>query len=204
MIDDQYKLYESWEKRWGNSKEKEELSLIGKRMFKSKIKSLADIISDISVQTVIEVGCGLGHTLDFYCRNGFDCIGIDISENAIACCKNKNLPVVRKNLENVDEKYDLVSSDGMLEHFLDFQPYARHLMRISRDYVLLIQPNHGSFMGKTLVYLSELIKGDKNVFEYNFRINDFISVFSENEFYLVKNTPVFQDVFRILLFKKSR
>ncbi|SDT85531.1 class I SAM-dependent methyltransferase [Desulfobacula phenolica] len=204
MIDGYNKLYGDWEKRWKNSQEKEQLSLLGRRMFKSKIKSMAEIISDIPVQTVIEVGCGLGYTLDFYCRRGFDCIGIDIAENAVACCKNKGLPVIREDLENIDEKYDLVSSDGMLEHFMDFQPYARHLMRISRNYVLLIQPNHDSFVGKTLVYLSELIKGDKNVFEYNFRINDFITVFSRNGFDVVKNIPVFQDVFRILLFQKRR
>ena len=107
-----------------------------------------------------------------------------------------------RKMEDVKEQYDLVSSDGMLEHFLNFEPYAQHLMRISRRYVLLIQPNHDSFCGKTLAYLSELLRGDANVFEYNYRIRDFISVFSRYGFEIAKNSPIFFDVFRLLLFRK--
>lgn len=90
----------------------------------------------------------------------------------------------------------------MLEHFINFEPYARHMMRISRKYVLLIQPNHDSFWGKTLVYLSEILRRNDNIYEYNYRIMDFIGVFNRNGFSLEQNRPVFLDVFRLLLFKK--
>jgi len=103
----------------------------------------------------------------------------------------------------VSEQYDLVSSDGMLEHFLNFEPYARHLMRISRRYVLLIQPNHDSFRGKTAAYLAELLRRDENIFEYNYRIKDFISVFSQHGFKVIGNYPIFSDVFKLLLFEKE-
>jgi hypothetical protein len=75
-------------------------------------------------------------------------------------------------------------------------------MRISRRYVLLIQPNHDSFVGKTLAYLSEILKGGKNVYEYNYRIIDFISIFAADGFKIVKNEKIFLDVFRLLLFEK--
>ena len=68
--------------------------------------------------------------------------------------------------------------------------------------MLLIQPNHDSFRGKTLAYLAELIRGDENVFEYNYRIKDFIDVFHRNGFQIVNNYPVFFNVFRLLLFRK--
>jgi hypothetical protein len=86
---------------------------------------------------------------------------------------------------------------------LNFEPYARLLMNISNNYVLLIQPNHDSFCWKTLAYLAELIRGRENVFEYNYRIKDFINVFQNNGFEITKNYPIFRDVFRLLLFKKA-
>ncbi len=76
-------------------------------------------------------------------------------------------------------------------------------MRLARRYVLIIQPNHASIMGKTLPYLAELIRGDDIVLEYNYRIGDFIDIFQRNGFDIRENIPVFMDVFRILLFVRA-
>jgi len=196
-------LYDVWDKRWRDDNPFLLQTAIGLMMFRAKEKALARTVSGLDIQKVIEVGCGLGHTLSFYQKAGFDCIGIDTSSNAIAVCNKKGLSAVLQRVEDVNKQYDLVSSDGMLEHFLNFEPYARHMMRISSRFVLLIQPNHGSFCGKTLVYFAELFRKDKNVFEYNYRIEDFISVFSKYGFRIIQNRPIFFDVFRLLLFKKE-
>lgn len=202
MITNYETPYETWDKRWKGSEEKERLTFIGRIMFMAKEKTLTNIIKDIHVENAIEVGCGLGYTMEVYKKSGLNCVGIDVSSHAVSVCRNKGLNVTIRKLEDISEKYDLVSSDGMLEHFLNFEPYARQLMNISTNYVLLIQPNHDSFSGKTLAYLSELIRGKENVFEYNYRIKDFIAVFHKNGFEIIKNNPVFFDVFRLLLFKK--
>jgi len=196
-------LYQTWNERWKGSEESEQLTHMGRIMFGAKKKALKDLIKYLSIESVIEVGCGLGHTMSVYEALNLDCIGIDVSSHAVANCKSKGLNAILQKIEDVSVSYDLVSSDGMLEHFLNFEPYARHLMRISRRYVILIQPNHVSFFGKTLAYLAELIRSDKNVFEYNYRIKDFISIFQENGFMIIKNQPVFLDVFRLLLFEKG-
>ncbi len=196
-------LYETWVKRWEGSEEAERLTFIGRMMFKAKEKVLTNAINDLPIGKVIEVGCGLGHTMEVFKRNNLNCVGIDVSPHAVSVCRNKGLNVSQRKLEDITEKYDLVSSDGMLEHFLNFEPYAQHLMRISSNYVLLIQPNHGSFFGKTLAYMAELLRGNENVFEYNYRIKDFTSVFERNGFRIIRNTPIFLDVFRLLLFKKE-
>jgi len=196
-------MYDVWNNRWQGFEKTESLTALGRRMFNAKEKALEKAVSGLDIKKVIEVGCGLGNTLSFYQKTGFECIGIDASPNAIAVCNKKGLPAKLQKVEDVNEQYDLVSSDGMLEHFLNFEPYARHLMRISSRFVLLIQPNHGSFCGKTLVYFAELLKKDENVFEYNFRIKDFISVFTKHGFRIIKSQPVFFDVFRLLLFKKE-
>ncbi len=198
------KLYDVWDERWKGSDKSERITFLGRRMFKSKITVIHNVVKDLTISSVIEVGCGLGYTLMVYQIAGYKAVGIDVSQHAIDVCQQKELPVKLQKLENVTEHYDLVSCDGMLEHFLHFEPYARHLMRISRNYVLLIQPNHDSFTGKTIAYAAELLRGNENVFEYNYRIKDFISVFANNEFEIVKNVPIFFDVFRLLLFQKTK
>lgn len=197
------KLYDVWNRKWTGDKPDEHLTRLGRWMFRSKKKHLSEVINNLTVQSIIEVGCGLGHTMSIYEDLKLNYIGIDVSPNAVEICRKKGLHAIQQHIEDVRETYDLVSSDGMLEHFLNFEPYAKHLMRISNRYVLLIQPNHESFLGQTLAYLSELLQPDKNVFEYNYRIQDFISTFEMNEFKLKKNIPIFWDVFRLLLFQRE-
>lgn len=195
---------EVWDRRWEGSEEKERLTFFGRLMFKAKKKALAGVLSDIRPASVLEVGCGLGHTLALYRDLGLNCRGIDISTHAVAVCRRKGLVAEVKALEEETEKFDLVSSDGMLEHFLNFEPPVLQLIEISSRYLLLIQPNHESFVGKTAVYLAELLRGGENVFEYNYRIRDFVNVFERNGFALARSIPVFFDVFRLLLFEKRR
>jgi len=199
MIDDDLK--EAWDNRWRGSEQAERLSRLGRWMFKAKVKALDEALKGLEFKTVVDAGCGLGHILKYYCDTGYESIGIDFSSSAVAVCRQKGLPAMVGRLEEVDQIYDLVSSDGVLEHFRNFEPHARQLMRLSRRYVLLIQPNHESFAGKTLAYLAELLRKE-NVFEYNYRMADFTAVFSESGFQLIKNLPVFFDVFRILVFQK--
>ncbi|MFH0823481.1 MAG: class I SAM-dependent methyltransferase [Pseudomonadota bacterium] len=197
------RIHQEWEKRWKGSEEHERLTFIGRRMFKAKKRALAALLSELDVAEVIEVGCGLGHTLQVYHNMGLKARGIDVSPSAVAACRKKGLDVELGALEDETGTYDLVSSDGMLEHFLNFEPIAHHLMRISTRFVLIIQPNHGSFWGRTMVYLAELIRGDENVREYNYLIRDFVDVFESRGFILEKSVPIFADVFRILLFRKA-
>ena len=196
-------LYEIWERRWQGSTDEEKLTQLGRLMFKAKEKAMLPLLATLSPEDVIEVGCGLGHILMVYHKLGLPCFGIDVSPTAIAVCQKKGLPVKLRAVEEETQQYDLVSSDGMLEHFINFEPMAQHMMRLSRRYVLIIQPNHASFMGKTLPYLAELIRGDDIVLEYNYRIGDFIEIFQRNGFQIQQNIPVFMDVFRILLFAKD-
>jgi len=197
------KLYTAWEKRWENAQKKGRVSFLGKRMFKAKKKTLGKALEGLKVETVIEIGCGLGHTLEVFQEKGIPYRGIDISLNAVSFCQKKGFNAIQKNVEDVVDQYDLVSSDGMLEHFLDFEPCAKHLMRISKKYVLLIQPNHDSLTGKTFAYLAEIFRSHLNVYEYNYRIRDFIDVFERNDFKLFRNYSIFFNVFRLLLFKKK-
>jgi cyclopropane fatty-acyl-phospholipid synthase-like methyltransferase len=195
-------IREVWDKRWQGSEHKERITLIGKMMFRAKQRALSDVLKKIKIKNMLEAGCGLGYTLTVFSKAGIDALGIDISEYAVAVCKNKGLHARLQALEEVRGEFELVSSDGLLEHFSDFKPYAHILMRVCSKYVLLIQPNHNSILGKCAVFLAEAIHGRCNVKEYNHPLNDFIKVFAEGGFELLENKPLFGDVFRLLLFKR--
>jgi SAM-dependent methyltransferase len=196
-------MTEAWEKRWQDADPRRCISPLGRWMFRSKRKALRETLAAISFERAIDVGCGLGHTLELVQKTGAQAVGIDISANAVRHCAAKGLSVFRQSLEDVDEVFDLVLSDGLLEHLLHFEPYARHMMRISGRYVLLIQPNHDSLPGKTLAFLAGIFQNRRNVHEYNYRIADFVAAFDRRGFRLKKNRPIFFDVFRLLLFDKS-
>ena len=193
-----------WQQRWHEAGEDERISWLGKRMFRAKKKALAQALAPLQVNRVLEVGCGLGYTLGYYQQLGYDCLGIDIVEESIAVCKAKGLPARLQAIDQVDDSFELVSSDGMLEHFLNFEPYAQQMMAASSRYVLLIQPNYCSFTGQTLAYLANLLRGHVNVYEFNYRLQDFSQVFARNGFGLVNSLPVFFNVFRLLLFERQQ
>lgn len=196
-------INEIWQDRWKNADRLNHVSFLGKLMFKSKIKALKNTISTLQFDSVIEAGCGLGYTSKIFQSFGKNYIGIDISPDAVNYCLNKGLNVIQKNMNDVNETYDMVFSDGMLEHFLNFEPYVKKMTEISKKYVMLIQPNHESCVGKTLVFLSELLKNNVNVFEYNYRIKDFEEIFQKYSFNLIYNIPIFLDVFKLLIFNKE-
>ncbi len=188
-----------WDERW----EQPTLTFFGRCIVRAKKNVIKGIVNGLHIQErVIEVGCGLGYTMDVFKEMGLSCVGIDASSEAVAFCKKRGLEATQAELKDITCTYDLVVSDGMLEHFLHFEPYAQDMMRISSKYVLLIQPNHESLIGKTAVYFAELFRGNINVYEYNYRRADFISVFKNNGYDLKKNCPIAFDIFRALLFEK--
>jgi len=193
---------EIWEKRWASAGRGLGLTWLGRRMQRAKARALRLVLGDLERGAMIEIGCGMGHTGLVFRDAGFDYLGIDVSPTAVAISRSRGLRAERMGIEDVRDAFSLVASDGLLEHVLHFEPLAREMMRISRRYVLLIQPNHGSLPGKVLPFLSEIFRGRANVLEYNYRIEDFVRAFERNGFAFRRSVPVFADVFRALLFER--
>ena len=70
-----------------------------------------------------------------------------------------------------DNEFDLIFSEGILEHFNDFSGFVKEIARIDSNYVLLIQPNHFSFCGKILNFLENNFM--HNIKEISYKIDDF-------------------------------
>ena len=101
-------------------------------------------------QQVLDVACGTGAFLRACSELGNSVAGIDLSDNAIATCRN-NLPHGEFHTGNAetlpfeDQRFDLVTCLGSLEHFLEPVKALREMVRVAKpqaQFVILV-PNAG-------------------------------------------------------------
>tara|TARA_B100002003_G_C14086071_1_gene522438 strand:- start:1087 stop:1380 length:294 start_codon:yes stop_codon:yes gene_type:complete len=76
-------LYNIWDNRWKDFHATEKLTPLAIRMFRAKTKEIKKTAIHLDIHSIIVAGCGLGHILNVYYDMGFDCIGIDVSQNAV-------------------------------------------------------------------------------------------------------------------------
>jgi len=84
-----------------------------------------------------------------------------------------------------DNSFDLVFSDGLLEHFKDFSTIAKEFCRISKKWILLFQPNQTSFFGILKRFGEKFIRVSWEK-EYLYKKEDYVKTFSNLDFNLVK------------------
>jgi len=63
-------------------------------------------LKKLNVQKILDIGCGSGGFMEMAQKEGFEIVGIDISEQMVKNGKQKGLKVFHKNLCEVDEKFD--------------------------------------------------------------------------------------------------
>jgi SAM-dependent methyltransferase len=145
----------------------------------------------------------MGDTLELLSRIAGDAVGLDLSPTAVAACRARGLRAMEGNLLDHPHVYDLVFSDGMIEHFEDFRPYLAGLCRLSRRYVMIAQTNHSSLLIKTSLLLERLLKPKVNVREYPHRLSAFIDECSSHSFSLVGRGSILLGGLKVLLFEKA-
>ena len=73
-------------------------------------------------KSILEIGCGFGHTLDEALKNNFEIAeGVEFSQEAIKICKGKKLEVRQGSIQNPfsnfpKTKYDVIAMFSVLEH----------------------------------------------------------------------------------------
>jgi ubiquinone/menaquinone biosynthesis C-methylase UbiE len=94
----------------------------------------------------LDVGCGYGRISLFLNENSFDVTAIDSFQQMVDKIKCKGITAMRmdaKNLKFKDKTFDLVFSDGLLEHFKSEQDVVKIIkeqLRVSKRYVLNFIP----------------------------------------------------------------
>ena len=63
-------------------------------------------LKKLNVQKILDIGCGSGGFMEMAQKEGFEIVGIDISEQMVKNGKQKGLKVFHKDLCEVDEKFD--------------------------------------------------------------------------------------------------
>jgi 2-polyprenyl-3-methyl-5-hydroxy-6-metoxy-1,4-benzoquinol methylase len=195
-------IHDSWENYWRKNKD-HKMTCLGKMITKQKQRKLMSLVSEFQFVDMIDVGSGLGFCLDIFHHAGVKATGIDVSKTAVDVCLKKGFNASQRAVEDVKDSYDLVFSDGLLEHYINFRRYAGELIRISNKYVLIIQSDHQTVMMRLLLLLEQIFRKGQNIYEYNYRIKDFVNYFEEEGYELIRHVPVFCYAFKILLFKKT-
>jgi SAM-dependent methyltransferase len=202
-------MEKSWNEIWRDFKG---LNWFGRRLKKEQRKVLKKILDEIKLPRnakITDVGCGSGFTLALFREFGYkNCIGIDYSKNSLFLCKKlfdfKNGKDVflmdARDIKFSNNSFDLVFSEGLLEHFEDFLPIAEEFCRISKSWILLFQPNPASLVGWGKRFV-EKVKASWAK-EYFYRKEDYIKVFSKFGFDLISSGGINFNELMWLLFKR--
>jgi ubiquinone/menaquinone biosynthesis C-methylase UbiE len=106
-------------------------------------------------QTLLDVGCGTGHNLEFFTQIGLEATGIDASEPMLEMAANKsgveaNLSLDRaESLSFKDRSFDIVTLSTVLEFSPNPAAALNEAARVAREEVYLGVLNKASLLGIT-------------------------------------------------------
>ena len=187
-------------------------SSFGRNLRKQRLHIMQSMLSQLNTNmSVIDMGCGNGSTLKVIRDAGFNkSIGIEYIEKGIIHAEEngfkRNIDVFKMDAKNTtypDRAFDIVFSEGLWEHFEDPTPFIREFARISKSYIMVIQPNHFSVVGFIMKVGWELLNSKKGgVKEYSFRLEYFEQKLKELNFKLVQQKTTKFNEQAVMLFER--
>lgn len=118
-----------------------------KVLMKNFHRVLNMLIAETGVKTVIDVGCGEGHTTKIVKdMNNVEIEGIEVGASALEKAKNLYPGINFEQgsiyeIKKEDDKYELALSTEVLEHLDEPLKGLNELKRVSRKYVIITVPN---------------------------------------------------------------
>lgn len=208
------KVQQEWKRHWKEHSSLEDSgSILGNFLRQQRFKIVRSLLKSLPKNfTVLDMGCGGGTSLQNLKQTGFtNLTGIDFTQESVTRCQQQGF-IPNKNVYLMDAKqtsfpsssFDIVFSEGLWEHFLDPRPYMAEACRLSKNYIIVIQPNHFSLFGRLMNIGWTLLGSEKGgVPEYPFTMSYFTTFLSYYNFKLIKtkSTPLNEQ--KILLYKKQ-
>jgi len=142
------------------------------RYFQKKI-GLIKRLTGIKNLNVLDIGCGWGQFLDQLKKNRIGYKGIDMSEEAIKICQEKNLNceqiTVKKLAEKENNKYHVVTCFQTIEHIENPTGFLRSVKQLLKKngIILLTTPNNDTPLRKLLGSRWSIYNTDSHFVFYN-------------------------------------
>jgi len=104
---------------------------------------------------LVDVGCGNGDFLVEARKQGFECLGLELEEKAVAIARSKNLEIIDSLLDDArvnTRRFDALTMFGVLEHLFEPERDLRRIHGLLKDdgIFLGITPNSMSMVGMLL------------------------------------------------------
>ncbi len=127
---------------------------IQKKLIDNFYSTVIKILRPLEVDSILDVGCGEGFTLDKFKKEGIGkkLSGIDYSDDALELGAKiyPDLDLKKGDIYDIKAKensFDLVMATEVLEHLDDPNKALKELIRVSRKYIMLSVPNEPFFIG---------------------------------------------------------
>lgn len=151
---------QGWNQHWGSHTTVKRLKTIN-TAYPEVVRLLLDLTNEKS--NCIELGCGSGIYAIELLANNRKCIASDFSKNALELAKikgknlyNINVPTQLVDIYDIpypDNTFDLVFSDGVIEH-LDIPKVLKEMKRVLKpDGWMVAKVPSGSLLYKIIYYL---------------------------------------------------
>ena len=167
------------------------------------VKKKASFMSGLGgVNTYLDYGCGIGKLISSMNKKGVASYGYDTSSLAISVCNNKSLNA-SSNLDDLPNKYDLISFWHSLEHVSDYTKVLKKTKKmLSKNGTMVVAlPNYASFDAK--FYSKFWAAYDTPRHRVHFTKKGFIKAASQLGFEVVKTKPLFLDSFYISMMSEK-
>ncbi|GEM_PF-1708351 len=196
MKNDDNPVVNGWDQIWQGYRAP---NFFGRRLHAERIKTLRKVLAGISLPltaSIVDAGCGSGSTLSILRRLGYaKAIGIDAAVNSLKISAQlfgfqTDKDVFLRDIKQTgfaDGSFDMVFSQGVLEHYenrSDALEIVKEMCRISRRYILLVQPDQTSLTGR-LKELWHSLSGASWEKEYRYTRTDYTSMLDKCGFRLV-------------------
>ena len=185
---------EAKNKLWDRYYNEYEPTILGRIMYATHRAVLKKVLSyaprDISI---LDVGCGQGSTLQSFRDWGFkNSQGIELSDAGLMRCQLRGFEMGRDvhKMDGTatpfpDRSWEVVFSEGTLEHYEDFTPFVKEWTRIADQYIIIVQPNHAALYSRIIQWGWERFRSDAGgVKELTYKLSDFVYHFGKHGFRL--------------------